>query len=54
MGIPQILIIVLYAASLMIEMTFHGQPKEGKHNVWTSIALLIIYFALLTWGGFFN
>lgn len=54
MGIPQIIIIALYAMSLGIAWSKHGSPKSGTENAWTSVIALIINMSILYWGGFFN
>lgn len=51
---PQIIWLVLAAAALLLEANRHGKPKEGKYNLWTSIAAVAISFGLLWWGGFFR
>lgn len=53
MGIPQIIIIVLYAMGLGINLVKHGEPLEGKHNIVTSLIGTAIMIGLLIWGGFF-
>lgn len=52
--IPQILIIALFLISLLIAANQHGKPKKGNHDFWASLIAVIINFALLYWGGFFN
>ena len=53
MGIPQIIIIVLYAVALLIAAHEHGKPREGETNFWISLSGTAILFGLLIWGGFF-
>lgn len=54
MRAPQILLIVLYAISLLASAYLHGKPKEGNHNILVDIVGVTIIFSLLWWGGFFN
>lgn len=54
MGIPQILIIVLYTLSLGMEIQQHGKPKEGNVNAGSSFLACAIIGGLLYWGGFFS
>lgn len=54
MGLPQILLIGLYAMSLGISMSNHGESKTGKENFGNSLAATILMFGLLYWGGFFS
>ncbi len=54
MKAPQIIIICLYAASLLLAAYMHGKPKKDNHNFWTTFISACLYFALLAWGGFFK
>ena len=54
MGIPQILIIILYGASLLCDANMHGKPKEGEHNFWVGLIGITLQTGLLWWGGFFK
>ena len=53
MGVPQIIIIVLYAITLLLSSHSHGKPYEHNQNFWVSLLGVAIMFALLIWGGFF-
>ena len=54
MHLPQILLIIIYAISILIIATQHGKPKEGNYNVIASLVATGITFSLLIWGGFFS
>ncbi|MBY6965316.1 hypothetical protein [Clostridium botulinum] len=54
MGMPQIILIILYCLSLGIAMSKHGQPKEDKYNFFYNLISTGIMIGLLIWGGFFN
>ncbi|WP_185097129.1 hypothetical protein [Chryseobacterium sp. IHB B 17019] len=54
MGTPQIILLVLYGASLLLQAHDHGKPKEGNHNFWHTLTSAVITFLLLDWGGFFE
>ena len=54
MGIPQIIIIVLYSLSLGIAMVKHGEPMTGRHSFPLSLCSVAALMALLWWGGFFG
>jgi len=54
MGMPQIILIILYCLSLGIAMSKHGQPEEGKYNFFYNLISTGIMIGLLIWGGFFN
>lgn len=53
MGVPQIIIIVLYALTLLSAAYEHGEPYEHNKNFWGSLVGVAIVFGLLIWGGFF-
>ena len=55
LGIPQILIIVLYTLGVGISLAKHGEMEESKkHNVVPTLIGTAIQVALLWWGGFFG
>ena len=55
MGIPQIIIIVLYSIALLTSAYEHGKPKEeGNNNFWIVFFGIAIQMGLLIWGGFFK
>lgn len=51
--LPAILILLLGAMSFGIALAKHGQPS-GEYNVGTTLVSLILLYALLYWGGFFD
>lgn len=53
MGAPQVIIIVLYAITLLLSAYNHGKPHENNQNFWVSLIGTGIIFGLLIWGGFF-
>lgn len=54
LGIPQIIYLALNLMGLGVIMSKHGQPRDEKYNVWTSLLMWAIVLSLLTWGGFFK
>ena len=52
MGIPQIILLLLYATSLGISLSKHGETR--KYDFWSSLIGCIIEVLLLYWGGFFK
>ncbi len=54
MGIPQVLIILIYAMGLGINLARHGQPKTDTYSFGAALVSTGIVFALLWWGGFFG
>jgi hypothetical protein len=54
MGVPQIILIVLFAMSFTISLCKHGEPKTGFESAWISLFAIAIHVGLLWWGGFFS
>lgn len=56
LGIPQIIWIVLAFVLIGNHAIHHGQKMNTdiKYNVWIELIVMILYTALLTWGGFFG
>ena len=54
METPIIVLISLWAASLLISANQHGKEKTGKYNFWASLIGLAINVALLYWAGLFD
>lgn len=54
MGIPQILIIILFAINLGINIAKHGEDKEEKYNFWLALISTLIECFILYCGGFFS
>lgn len=53
MGVPQVIMIVLYAITLLLSAHNHGKPYEYNKNFWGELVSVAIVFGLLIWGGFF-
>lgn len=54
MGVPQILIIVLFSINLGINIAKHGEEKEEKYNFWLALIDILIECFILYCGGFFS
>lgn len=56
LGIPQIIWIVLAFFLIGNHAIHHGQKMNTniKFNVWIELIVMILYTALLAWGGFFG
>jgi hypothetical protein len=54
MKAPQIIIIVIYAANLLMAAHIHGKQESSKRSFWTSLLADSIILGLLIWGGFFK
>ena len=56
LGIPQIIWIVLAFVLIGNHAIHHGQKMNTdiKYNVWIELIVMILYTALLVWGGFFG
>jgi hypothetical protein len=52
--IPQIILICLYLFGLFKSAHVHGKEKSGKNNFFIDFITVLLMFALLYWGGFFN
>lgn len=53
MHAPQIIWLVLVAASVGLHIAKHGDRRE-PYSMWNSLADASLSAALLYWGGFFN
>ena len=56
LGIPQIIWIVLAFVLTGSHAIHHGQKMniDVRYNVWIELIVMILYTALLAWGGFFG
>ena len=54
MGVPQIIIIILYAVNLGITLAKHGESTESKYNFIGTFISTALMVGLLIWGGFFS
>lgn len=52
-GVPQLIIIILYTLSVGIHLVKDGEP-QGNYSFITSLIGTIIVMAVLKWGGFFG
>ena len=51
-GIPQIVMLVLYVCNVTLSIIHHGEEQE-PYNAWTTMLGIAVNFAILKWGGFF-
>jgi len=51
--VPQLLLLCMWSLGLGIALCKHGEPKDGKYNVFIALLGVVIEAALLWWGGFF-
>lgn len=54
MTAPQITMVLLMLAGLLIAAHEHGKPKKGNHNFMVHLIALAINLLILFWGGFFK
>ena len=54
MGIPQIIMIVIYGIGLGIHLAKNGEPREDKYSFGIELIAVICEVGLLYWGGFFS
>lgn len=52
-GVPQIVILVLYLVNIALSAIHHGE-EQAPYNVWVTMLGIAINFAILKWGGFFS
>ena len=52
--IPQIIYLSILFLALLYTAHMHGEIKEGKHNIFSSLISAAMVLSLLYWGGFFN
>lgn len=53
-GIPEIIMLMIHAVCWGIALVKHGEPEEGKHNIFNSMIGSAIALGLMYWGGFFS
>lgn len=51
-GVPQIVILVLYLLNFVLSAVHHGEEQE-PYNVWMTMLGIAVNIAILKWGGFF-
>ena len=54
MGIPQIIVLVIYMIALGMSLGDDGKVKMKKESFWLSLVSVGTILALLWWGGFFG
>lgn len=54
MGVPQFLVITIYAMALGLYLAKHDQPYTGTYNFFTALKSCAFLMLLLWWGGFFG
>ena len=57
MDAPQIVMIVLFAAMLVVNLIEHGKIREhpyDKYNFWIVLLRVVIFSSILYWGGFWS
>ena len=53
MKAPQIIMIVLFAITLVLTAEKYGEPK-GNYNFWVTLLCVLVEVWILIWGGFFK
>lgn len=54
MGVPQLLLIGLYALSLGCHLAKHGERHATNYNFFVALLSTTLQMLLLWWGGFFG
>lgn len=52
--IATIILLTLLAMGLGISLAKHGEPKDGTHNFWTTLFIVIIELVLYYYAGLFD
>ena len=52
-GVPQVIMIVIMALTLILGIINHGEVKVQKENFWVTLISVIINYVILKAGGFF-
>ena len=52
--LPQLIYLALGLIGLGIECARHGEEKKKKYDGWTTFFAMIIIWAILLWGGFWQ
>lgn len=54
MGWPQVLVIILLTAKVVIHCCWHGRHRPEPFHWPSAMAYSLMFAALLYWGGFFG
>lgn len=54
MGLPQILLLIIYAGSLGMHLAYHGKCEVRTYSFWKALFNFMVIMGLLIWGGFFD
>ena len=54
MGVPQILVIILYSVSLISTLILQISGTPRKHDFASALFGALLMMVLLAWGGFFK
>lgn len=54
MGIPQIIVITMSIINALCVSFLHGQPRNGKYNIFAYLIASAISYWILIAGGFFR
>ncbi len=51
---PQVIMLIAMGIHVGKHVTYHAKPRVEKHHGPLAILSVVLYGALLTWGGFFG
>lgn len=54
MGVPQIIMTIMFTINLAVSLVLHGEIKEEKVNFFAVLITSAIEVGILYWGGFFG
>lgn len=54
LGVPQLIMCVLFTINLGLNIAKHGEDKNDKYNAWATLISIGINLWILKAGGFFG
>jgi len=54
LSLPIVILLCLQMAGLGVQLTQHGKPRTGTHNVFPATVGFTIMWSLLWWAGIFS
>lgn len=54
LGMPQIIMLIIYGINIGSSLVNHGKQREGKHSFWATLVATGLSAWILSSGGFFG
>lgn len=51
---PQVVVIVMLTAAMVVALVEHGKPKTGDNNFWVTCISVAVWVLVLRFGGFWK